>query len=73
MTAALRNDFRKRQRIIKKSMYLSNEDLVDVLALRKCKEEKAESVSQARAKGQYVEPPKRGPKPGHAKFSVGSR
>ena len=28
------------------------EDLVEVLALRKCKEEKAESVSQARAKGQ---------------------
>ena len=52
LTVALRNESRKRQRIIKKSMYLSNEDLADVLALRKCKEEKAASVSQARAKGQ---------------------
>ena len=29
LTAALRNETRKRQRVIKKSMHLSNEDLVD--------------------------------------------
>ena len=56
LTAALRNESRKRQRIIKKSMHLSNEDLADVLTLRKCKEEKAESVSQAQATGVHVEP-----------------
>jgi len=61
LTAALRNETRKRQRVMKKSMHLSNEDLVDVLTMRKCKEDKAQSVSQAKDAGEYVEPKKRGP------------
>ena len=60
---------RKRQRVIKKSMHLGNEDLVDVLTMRKCKEETAQNVSQAKDAGEYVEPKKRGPKSGSAKSS----
>ena len=69
LTADLKNEGRKRQRIMKKSMNLSNEDLVDVLTMRKCKEGTAQSVSQAKDAGEYVEPKKRGPKSGSAKSS----
>ncbi len=41
LTAQLRNENRKRQRIRKRSQYLSNDDLVEVLAMRKGKTAKA--------------------------------
>ena len=62
LTAALRNENRKRQRIRKRSQYLSNEDLVDVLAMRKCKMNASETKSKAKLSGDQ-DAPKRGRKP----------
>ena len=62
LAAALRNETRKRQRVLKKSMHLTNADLVEVLTMRKCKEEKTLSESQAKDAGEFVEPKKRSPK-----------
>ena len=39
----LRNETRKRQRIRKRSQYLTDEDLVEVLAMRKTKDQKRDS------------------------------
>ena len=51
LTGELRNETRKRQRIRKRSQYLTDEDLVEVLAMRKTKKvsakAKAKSASQA--------------------------
>ena len=43
LSSELRNESRKRQRIVKRSQYLSNEDLVEVLAMRKNKKAVAEA------------------------------
>ena len=43
LTGELRNETRKRQRIRKRSQYLTDEDLVEVLAMRKTKEQKGDS------------------------------
>ena len=43
LSSELRNESRKRARIVKRSQYLSNEDLVEVLAMRKNKKKVAEA------------------------------
>ena len=48
LSAQLRNEERKRQRILKKSQFLSNEDLVDVLTTRKSKAEAAAAKNTAK-------------------------
>ena len=58
LTAALRNENRKRVRIRRRSQYLSNEDLVDVLAMRKCKTNAAETKSKAKSSGDQDAPKK---------------
>ena len=58
LTAALRNENRKRQRIRKRSQYLSNEDLVDVLAMRKCKMNATEMKDKAKSSGDQDAPKK---------------
>ena len=45
LTAALRNENRKRSRIRKRSQWLSDQDLVEVLTMRKCKKDAASSSS----------------------------
>ena len=45
LTAALRNENRKRQRIRKRSQWLSDTDLVEVLTMRKCKKDASSSSS----------------------------
>ena len=50
LTGELRNENRKRQRIRKRSQYLTDEDLVDVLAMRKNKKTQAEAKGKASAK-----------------------
>ena len=62
LTAALRNENRKRQRIRKRSQYLSNDDLVDVLAMRKCKMNATEMKDKAKSSGDQ-DAPKKGRKP----------
>ena len=49
LTGELRNENRKRQRIRKRSQYLTDEDLVDVLAMRKNKKTQAEAKAIAKA------------------------
>ena len=44
----LRNENRKRQRIRQRSQYLTNEDLVEVLTMRKCKKNAAEAKPMPR-------------------------
>ena len=55
LTAALRNENRKRQRIRKRSQWLTDADLVEVLAMRKSKKDSASSSTtpspKAKAKG----------------------
>ena len=58
LTAALRNENRKRVRIRRRSQYLSNEDLVDVLAMRKSKMN-AREADKAKSSGDQ-EAPKKG-------------
>ena len=43
LTSELRNETRKRQRIRKRSQYLTDEDLVEVLAMRKTKKVAADA------------------------------
>ena len=50
LTAALRNENRKRQRIRKRSQWLSDADLVEVLAMRKSKKDATSSSSTASPK-----------------------
>ena len=50
LTAALRNENRKRQRIRKRSQWLSAADLVEVLAMRKSKNDSTSSSSTASPK-----------------------
>ena len=45
LTAALRNENRKRQRIRKRSQWLTDSDLVEVLTMRKCKKDASSSSS----------------------------
>ena len=47
LTQQLRNEERKRKRIMQKSQYLSNTDLVEVLTIR---QSKAATAAQAKAK-----------------------
>ena len=49
LTGELRNENRKRQRIRKRSQYLTDEDLVDVLAMRKNKKTQAQAKASAKA------------------------
>ena len=49
LTAKLRNENRERQRIRRRSQYLSNEDLVDVLSMRKSKMDAAAAQSKPKA------------------------
>ena len=55
LTAALRNENRKRQRIRKRSQWLSDADLVEVLAMRRSKKDSASTSSnpspKAKVKG----------------------
>ena len=46
----LRSETRKRQRIRKRSQYLTDEDLVEVLAMRKTKEQKADAKASSSGK-----------------------
>ena len=46
LTAALRNENRKRQRIRKRSQWLSDADLVEVLTMRKSKKDASSSGSR---------------------------
>jgi len=48
LTQQLRNENRKRQRIRVRSQYLTNEDLVEVLTMRKSKKDAAEAKGKAR-------------------------
>ena len=48
LSAQLRNEERKRQRILKKSQLLSNEDLVDVLTMRTSEGEAAAPKNKAK-------------------------
>ena len=49
LTAALRNENRKRQRIRKRSQWLTDSDLVEVLTMRKCKNDASSSSSSKAA------------------------
>ena len=57
LTGELRNENRKRQRIRKRSQYLTDEDLVDVLAMRKSKKTQAEAKGKASAKASAKKKP----------------
>ena len=57
LTGELRNENRKRQRIRKRSQYLTDEDLVDVLAMRKNKKTQAEAKGKASAKSSAKKKP----------------
>ena len=47
LTGELRNETRKRQRIRKRSQYLTDEDLVEVLAMRKTKQVTAKAKAKS--------------------------
>ena len=51
LTGELRNETRKRQRIRKRSQYLTDEDLVEVLAMRKTKQVSAKAKAKAASHG----------------------
>ena len=57
LTGELRNENRKRQRIRKRSQYLTDEDLVDVLAMRKNKKTQADAKGKASAKASAKKKP----------------
>ena len=57
LTGELRNENRKRQRIRKRSQYLTDEDLVDVLAMRKNKKTQADAKGKASAKASTKKKP----------------
>ena len=49
-TGELRNETRKRQRIRKRSQYLTDEDLVEVLAMRKTKQQTTDAKGSSSGK-----------------------
>ena len=51
LTQQLRNEERKRKRIMQKSQYLSNTDLVEVLTIR---QSKAATAAKAKAKAEQT-------------------
>ena len=50
LMSELRNETRKRQRIRKRSQYLTDEDLVEVLAMRKTKQQKTDAKGSSSGK-----------------------
>ena len=50
LSSELRNETRKRQRIRKRSQYLTDEDLVEVLAMRKTKEQTTDAKGSSSGK-----------------------